>query len=92
MNTFTISIAVLCGVASWSVYQVIYGLRRGKVRRFSWSGSYGCPWIPLSPFPDAGYCMRVAEPGWFWYHLSIYALQGVMASVLPVHALWKMML
>ena len=78
------SIILLCAVGGWSFYQVIYALMSGQVRRF---GRHA-----VVSSADPGYCMRAAEPGWFWYHIAIYALQGILAFVLPVYALYKMLL
>ncbi|MGA2247173.1 MAG: hypothetical protein ABSH48_19455 [Verrucomicrobiota bacterium] len=47
-----------------------------------------------SPFlwsGDSGYCTRAAEPGWFRYHIAVYALQGTLAFVLPICVLSKML-
>jgi len=71
----------LCAYGSWSFYQVIYALRNGRVRRFGRQ--------PVFDSADLGYCMRLAEPGWFRYHVVIYALQSIAAFVLPVYALFK---
>lgn len=77
-NIFTVAILIaLCACASWSVYQVIYALITGKVRRFQRQAG--------SVSTDLGYYTRVAEPGWFWYHLLIYALQ---AGILLVPFVW----
>ena len=78
------SLILLCAIGCWSFYQVIYALMRGQVRRFSRSAVFG----PT----DSGYCIRLVETEWFWYHISVYALQGSLALVLPVYALYKMLL
>lgn len=83
------SIAALCVIAAWSVYQVIYGAIRGKVRRFGRDATSDWRWIPFSRYPESGYCMRATEPGWFWYHIAVYALQGSLALVLPVFVLFN---
>lgn len=72
------AVIVLCAIGGWSMSQVIYALSSGQARRFGRSVSTG----PA----DLGYCLRAAEPGWFWYHISVYALQACMAFVLPLYA------
>ena len=88
---FYISITALCVIAVWSAYQAIYGLIRGKVRKFSRSATSGSSWISFSRWPDSGYCMRAAEPRWFWYHIVVYVLQGALALTLPVFALFRIL-
>jgi len=74
----------LCAFGGWSFYQAIHALMSGQVRRFSRSAVFGST--------DSRYCMRAVEPGWFRYHVWVYALQGSLAFVLPVYALCKMLL
>jgi hypothetical protein len=83
MLTYLTCLVGLCVFGSWSFYHVIYALMRGQVRRFGRRA--------VSSPADSGYCVRAAEPGWFWYHISIYALQGILAFVLPICMLFKML-
>jgi len=82
MTFYIFSIGLLCAVGGWSFYQVICALTSGRVRRFS---------QPIFSLADSGYCMRAAEPGWYRYHIAVYALQGVLAFVLPIYVLCKML-
>ncbi len=79
--TYCFSIIILCAVGGWSFYQVIYALKRGRVRKFSHQAIF-------SP-ADSGDYVRAAERGWFRYHVAVYALQGILAFILPVYVLCK---
>ena len=78
------SLILFCAVGCWSFYQAIYALMSGRVRRFYRQAVFSSA--------DSGYCIRAAEPAWFRYHIAVYALQGSLAFVLPVYALYKMLL
>jgi hypothetical protein len=84
MLFYTTCLIAFCAFGSWSFYQAIYALMSGQVRRFSRSAVFGSA--------DSRYCTRAVEPSWFRYHVLIYALQGSLAFVLPVYALYKMLL
>jgi hypothetical protein len=84
MLMFQTCLIGLCAFGGWSFYQVIYALMSGQVRRFSHHA--------VSSSADSGYCMRAAEPRWFRYHISVYALQGILAFVLPFYVLFKSLL
>jgi hypothetical protein len=83
MLFYMTSLIALCALGGWSFYQVIYALMNGQVRRFSRHA--------VSSSADSGNCRRAAEPRWFWYHIVIYALQGILAFVLPLYALFRIL-